>query len=48
MNLATQIETGPNGLVRPPDVDLVRQDRRETLLVKALEGGAPRRLWILV
>ncbi|HUS06120.1 MAG TPA: DUF1501 domain-containing protein [Bryobacteraceae bacterium] len=28
----TQIETGPNGLVRPPDVDNTREDRRETLL----------------
>src|SRR5439155_4100817 len=28
----TQIETGPNGLIRPPDVDAARQDRRETLL----------------
>ena len=28
----TQIETGPNGLVRPPDVDAARQSRREKLL----------------
>jgi hypothetical protein len=28
----TQIETGPSGLVRPPDVDSARQGRRETLL----------------
>ena len=28
----TQIETGPNGLVRPPDVDAARQGRRERLL----------------
>lgn len=28
----TQIETGPNGLIRPPDVDADRQRRRETLL----------------
>jgi hypothetical protein len=27
-----QTETGPNGLVRPPDVDLSREDRRESLL----------------
>jgi hypothetical protein len=33
----TQIDTGPNGLVRPPDVDLNRQDRRETLLAKMRE-----------
>ncbi|MFN7924155.1 MAG: DUF1501 domain-containing protein [Bryobacteraceae bacterium] len=38
----TQIETGPNGLVRPPDVDLARQDRRETLLAKMREGYAKR------
>src|SRR6185295_11406212 len=28
----TQIETGPNGFVRPPDVDEQRQQRREQLL----------------
>jgi hypothetical protein len=28
----TQIETGPNGLMRPPDVDHERQRRREQLL----------------
>ena len=28
----TQIETGPNGLMRPPDVDDARQQRREKLL----------------
>ena len=28
----TQIETGPNGLVRPPDIDDTRQQRREGLL----------------
>jgi hypothetical protein len=28
----TQIETGPNGLMRPPDVDAARQKRREELL----------------
>lgn len=30
----TQIETGPNGLMRPPDVDLQRQNRRQRLLSK--------------
>lgn len=30
----TQIETGPNGLIRPPDVDDARQTRREMLLGK--------------
>lgn len=41
----TQVDIGPNGLVRPPDVDASRQDRRETLLatlrdsyVKSHEG----------
>ncbi len=28
----TQIETGPTGLIRPPDVDDARQNRREMLL----------------
>ncbi len=28
----TQTETGPNGFIRPPDVDSSRQDRRESLL----------------
>lgn len=28
----TQVETGPNGFMRPPDVGAARQDRRETLL----------------
>ena len=28
----TQTETGPNGFIRPPDVDASRQDRRESLL----------------
>lgn len=28
----TQIETGPNGLMRPPDVDAAREARREKLL----------------
>jgi hypothetical protein len=36
----TQTETGPNGLIRPPDVDLSRQDRRETLLAKMRDGFA--------
>jgi uncharacterized protein DUF1501 len=34
----TQIETGPNGLIRPPDVDAARQDRRETLLSQLRDG----------
>src|SRR5260221_13917118 len=38
----TQIETGPNGLVRPPDVDNAREDRRETLLSKMREGFVKR------
>ena len=38
----TQIETGPNGLVRPPDVDLNREDRRETLLGAMREGYLKR------
>ena len=38
----TQIETGPNGLMRPPDVDNSRQDRRETLL-DSLRRGYLRR-----
>lgn len=38
----TQIETGPNGLMRPPDVDLNRQDRRETLLAKMRESYLKR------
>ncbi|MEZ5399748.1 MAG: DUF1501 domain-containing protein [Bryobacteraceae bacterium] len=38
----TQIETGPNGLMRAPDVDLSRQDRRETLLAKLREGYSSR------
>ncbi|MEZ5355695.1 MAG: DUF1501 domain-containing protein [Bryobacteraceae bacterium] len=38
----TQVETGPNGLMRAPDVDLNRQDRRETLLAKLREGYAAR------
>jgi hypothetical protein len=38
----TQIETGPNGLIRPPDVDATREDRRETLLAGLREGFAKR------
>jgi len=38
----TQIETGPNGLIRPPDVDGARQDRRETLLARLRDGYARR------
>jgi hypothetical protein len=37
-----QIETGPNGLIRPPDVDNVREDRRETLLAGLRDGFAKR------
>ena len=38
----TQVETGPNGLVRPPDVDLNREDRRETLLAQLRDGYVKR------
>lgn len=38
----TQIETGPAGLLRPPDVDLNREDRRETLLAKMREEYTKR------
>ncbi len=38
----TQIETGPSGLLRPPDVDLNREDRRETLLAKMREEYTKR------
>ncbi len=38
----TQIETGPNGLIRPPDVDGARQDRRETLLARMREDFVRR------
>src|SRR5437879_6990301 len=38
----TQIETGPNGLIRPPDVDASREDRRESLLAGLREGFAKR------
>src|SRR5260370_1152106 len=37
-----QIETGPNGLIRPPDVDAAREDRRETLLAGLRENFAKR------
>jgi hypothetical protein len=37
-----QIETGPNGLIRPPDVDTSREDRRETLLAGLRDGFAKR------
>ncbi len=38
----TQVETGPNGLVRAPDVDNARQDRRETLLAQLREDFSRR------
>jgi hypothetical protein len=38
----TQIETGPAGLTRAPDVDNAREDRRETLLAKLRDGYARR------
>lgn len=38
----TQVETGPNGLTRPPDVDNSREDRRETLLAKLRESYTKR------
>lgn len=38
----TQVDIGPNGLVRPPDVDSTRQDRRETLLASMREGYQKR------
>jgi len=38
----TQVDIGPNGLVRPPDVDSTRQDRRETLLAAMREGHQKR------
>jgi hypothetical protein len=37
-----QTETGPNGLVRPPDVDEARQKQREALLA-GLRGGFAQR-----
>ena len=38
----TQLETGPTGLIRPPDVDLAREDRRETLLAQIREQYTKR------
>jgi len=38
----TQVDIGPNGLVRPPDVDAARQDRRETLLAGMRDGHQRR------
>jgi hypothetical protein len=38
----TQVDIGPNGLVRPPDVDAARQDRRETLLASMRDGYQKR------
>ncbi len=38
----TQVDIGPNGLVRPPDVGPARQDRRETLLASMREGFLAR------
>ena len=38
----TQLETGPTGLIRPPDVDLAREDRRETLLAQVREQYTKR------
>lgn len=38
----TQVDIGPNGLVRPPDVDAARQDRRETLLASMRDGHEKR------
>ena len=38
----TQTETGPNGFVRPGDVDNGRQDRRETLLAQLRKGFEQR------
>lgn len=38
----TQIETGPTGLVRAPDVDSARQDRRETLLARVRDTYVQR------
>lgn len=39
----TQVETGPNGLVRPPDVDDARQKRRDALLGGLREDYLQRR-----
>jgi hypothetical protein len=38
----TQTEVGPNGLVRPPDVTLERQARREALLARLRAGTLSR------
>lgn len=38
----TQIDTGPTGLVRAPDVDAARQDRRETLLARVRDSYVKR------
>ncbi len=38
----TQVETGPNGLTLPPDVNNARQDRRETLLERMRLSYAAR------
>ncbi|HZO55110.1 MAG TPA: DUF1501 domain-containing protein [Bryobacteraceae bacterium] len=38
----TQVDIGPNGLVRPPDVEPGRQDRRETLLGSMRDGFLAR------
>ncbi|MBL8238453.1 MAG: DUF1501 domain-containing protein [Bryobacterales bacterium] len=38
----TQVDIGPNGLVRPPDVDAARQDRRETLLASMRDSHQRR------
>lgn len=38
----TQVDIGPNGLVRSPDVDGPRQDRRETLLAAMRDGQQKR------
>jgi hypothetical protein len=37
-----QTETGPNGLVRPPDVDAAREERRESLLGRMRQGFVER------
>jgi hypothetical protein len=38
----TQVDIGPNGLVRPPDVGPSRQDRRETLLASLRDAFLTR------
>src|SRR5215470_6180965 len=37
-----QTETGPNGLIRPPDVDAAREERRESLLGRMRQGFVQR------